>query len=163
MSPINLDQLRNDQIPPTGLVQLTRYGTTAGSVSWNNTMVAQPLRDTLGNQLRINVTPVRAAWWVIRSETLWSQPDAIWSMGIWSVRISPVDLDGQSGPDQAYLPLHSAIGYQCSVIDTAFRLAAGVAYTAAAYWEGSWGYTQQNYAHAVWDYISGELVGEGVV
>jgi hypothetical protein len=160
VTPINLSDLPSNQPAPTGLCQLKRGVGNVG-ITWNNTVAVQALQDGAGGLMRINITPARTGWWLIRAENIWQSPDAIWDYFHWGVRIVPLDLDG-AGDDRCHHAMHSALGWTESCLDTVYRLAAGVAYYAEMYWpNSSSGYNQSYWAGQDYHYIMGEFVGEG--
>lgn len=161
MSPINLADLPSNQPAPTGLCQIKRGASNVG-ITYNNTIGVKPLEDGVGNPMRIAITPARAGLWLIRAETIWSSPDAIWTYHHWAVRCVPLDALG-FGDDRNHHSMHSALGWTEGVINTAYQLNAGVAYYAEMYWPASCsGYNMIHFAGPDYHCIMGEFI-EGMI
>ena len=160
MSPVNFGSLPNSQPAPTGLVQLKR-GATAVDIQWNNTVPAQPMQDGSGQPMRISITPARAGWWLIRAETIWRTPDGVWTYFHWGVRLQPADADGWFD-DRNHHTMHSVMVWTESVVNTAFRLNAGVAYYCDMWWpNASLGYNENYYTDPQYHFIAGEFIEDG--
>ena len=162
MSPTNLADFPSNAPVPTGLCQIKR-GVSNAAIRWNNTVSARPMEDGVGGPMRIAITPARPGMWLIRAECIWAMGDAVWMYWHWGVRCVPLDADGR-GDDRNHCAQHSALGWCESVINTAYRLNAGVAYYAEMYWpNSSSGYNQDYYAGIDYQYISGEFLEDGAL
>jgi hypothetical protein len=162
VSPVNLADLPSDQPAPTGLMQLRRGG-AATTLAYNNTIASGTLLGAGdGGYMQISVTPARAAWWLLRAQTIWQTPDAAWAYFTWFVSLNRADALGVS-TYYAHHCMHSALGWQQSVIDAAFLLSPGVAYTASMAWGSSQGFQQYQYVGPEYTQIMGELIAETVV
>ena len=160
MSPVNFGDLPSDQPAPTGLCQIKR-GVANSSLAWSMAIGVRTMEDGSGGLMRINITPPRAGWWLIRAETMWVLSDAAWYYAHWGVRCVPLDADGR-GDDRNHMCIHSALSWQESVINTAYRLLAGVPYYCEMYWPnsanaGTWNYHTWYEYH----YIFGEFIEDG--
>jgi len=160
MSPVNLGDLPSNQPAPTGLVQIKR-GVVDGVLSLNNNNAAGTLiHDGTGAPMEIAITPNRPGWWLIRAETIVYTPDAIWTVAVWDVFITPNDADNVS-QSIAYVPTHSAQSWQESCIDTAHRLNAATAYKAQIRWLGNGGWNNGFWTGGTYSYIMGEFLEDG--
>lgn len=160
--PVTLGQLPINQPVPTGLVQLKR-GVSPGTINMNNTISPRALQDGAGGAMQIGITPSQAGWWLIRAEMIWSVPDATWTYWHWGVVLSPADANGTS-EDRNHCSQHSLLGWCESVLNTAYRLNAGVAYTCSMWWPNATaGFNQGYYTGGEYHCIMGEFVGEGSI
>jgi hypothetical protein len=159
---VNLGQLASNTPVPTGVCQIKR-GAGSTDMTFNNT-VAQGtvITDGAGQPMRISVTPTNPGWWVIRAESVWSSPDAVWRYWTWYVGISPTDADGVTG-DWNHGCTHSITGYRESCLNTIFRLNANTTYSATMTWGYSQGNNQRIWPGTDFLYIMGEFVGEGQI
>jgi hypothetical protein len=160
MSPINFGQLPSDQPVPTGLCQIKR-GVSNVSIAVTAASGVVALQDGAGAPMRISITPPRPGMWLIRAETMWVLSDAAWYYCHWGVRCVPLDADGR-GDDRNHHCIHSALSWTEQVINTAYRLNAGVAYYCEMYWPasanaGTWNY----HCYPEYHYISGEFLEDG--
>jgi hypothetical protein len=160
MSPTNLGQLPVNQPPPTGLCQIKR-GAANGVVNYSQGVGVTPISDGASGVMRINITPPRAGWWVIRAEAIWTLADAQWYYCQLGLRLVPLDADGR-GDDRNHICIHNALSWQEMCFNSAYRLNAGVAYYAEMYWPqsanaGTWGvWTGPDYT-----FIFGEFIEDG--
>jgi len=153
---INLGNLPSQLVLPNGLGQIAR-GTYDGVNTWNNTVPAQPMQDGNGQQMKVQITPQRAGWWVVHAESIWQTPDAVWTYWHWGIYLTPADAYGWYD-DRNHICVHSAIGWSEQTITTAFRLNAGIAYTAYIWWPNSTkGWNQSWWGGKDYFYIKGEF------
>jgi hypothetical protein len=158
VSPVNLGDLPSTQPVPTGLGQIKRGAADAQVVCPANYDI---FYDGAGNPMRIAITTgSRPGWWVIRAENIFVLADAAWYYAAWSVTLNMADVNGINS-EFAHMHLHSALGWNVSCIDTAYRLNANTTYLATMYMRdrqaGTWYYwSGPNYS-----YISGEFIAEG--
>lgn len=160
MTPVNLGQLPTDQPAPTGLCQVKR-GVANTSTPLTSGSGVVSLLDGAGAPMRISITPSRPGWWLVRAETMWVLSDAAWYYCHWGVRCVPLDADNR-GDDRNHMCIHSALSWQESVINTAYRLNANTAYYCEMYWPnsvnaGTWNYHTWYEYH----YIFGEFIEDG--
>jgi hypothetical protein len=160
MSPTNLGDLPSNEPAPTGLVQLKRGVANQTDGYTNNNPIGTVLTDGAGGRMEIAITPARPGWWLIRAENIIYSPDAIWTYCYWEVFLTPNDADNVNLAI-AYLPLHSALSWNESCIDTAHRLNAGVAYKAQMRWRANSGYSHGFWTGPDYCYIMGEFVEDG--
>ena len=162
MSPTNLGQLPSQQPAPTGLVQ-RKQGVAEAVITWNNTVPAQGLQDGGGGLMAIYTpTITRECWWLIHAETMWLQVEAYWIAFEWGVDLNTTDLNNFIRA-KTQRNQHSALGWQGSAVDMAYRLAAGASYSCVMVWLYSGGWNQQYHVHPRFHYIEGELIGEGAL
>jgi hypothetical protein len=157
MTPVNLGDLHSNEPVPTGLVQLKRGQIDGQSpfADWSY------IYDGVGGPMQIAITTGnRPGWWVIRAETIFSIADAAWYFFHWFVRCSPVDENGW-GDDHNYHRLHSALSWQQSCLDTAYRLKANTTYTATMFCAGRQAGTIYYWTGSTYHYIKGEFIAEG--
>jgi hypothetical protein len=158
MSPVNLGDLPSQSPAPTGLGQLKRGASNAQTATPADNSI---LYDGAGAPMRIALTTgPRPGWWLVRAETIFIIGDGAWYYFAWYVQLSPADADGIQN-HYAHGRLHSAIGWEQSCIDAAYRLNPSTSYTATM----MYGYRQAG-SHYYWtgpDYttIAGEFVAEG--
>jgi hypothetical protein len=157
MTPVKLGDLPSNQPAPTGLVQFKRGAANAQTVcpADHNAM-----GDGAGGYMQIGITPTRPGWWVIRAENIFIIADGAWYYFAWYVKLDPADADGNY-QDYAHHRLHSALGWQQSCLDTAFRLNAGQAYLATMVFRDRQAGTVYYWTGPDYCTISGEFVGEG--
>ena len=162
MSPVNLGALPLTQPVPTGRGQIM-YGSTNGTMNYNNTVGATPLTNGAGTPMRIAVTPPIDCWWRVTAYTIWSSPDAVWTRADWGVDLSPADKDGWSRTYALIWVNAGATGvWHHSRTTALYRLAGGVAYTATMMWIASpSGYNQQVWTGPDYHCINGHTIGEG--
>jgi hypothetical protein len=79
------------------------------------------------------------------------------------VRLQPADADGWFD-DRNHHTMHSALGWTESVLNTAYRLNAGTAYTCDMYWPNSTsGNNMMYFAGPDYQYIMGEFIEDGSI
>lgn len=166
MTPVNLADLPTNAPFRNGKVQIKRGAAdTVYNVSAGNN--GQKISDGAGGFAEIYFTPVYPCWWIISSNVMThGYPDGVgWRRWDHGLRITPADVNGV------------LLGYQCcqQVYDNgtiewdtvagtcAFKLAAGIAYTAYLTSEYTSAGTVQIHTGPQWLRIVGRVVGEGVV
>lgn len=160
MTPVNLGDLPSNQPVPTGLVQIRRGKAGQGQLPFrDNTIMYEEINFDLW-PLYITIGTTRPGWWVIRAENIFSIVDATWHYFNWFVRLSQPDENGIQD-EYNYHRLHSALSWQQSCLDTAFKLKANTYYEATAYFGGRSGGTIYRWGGPEYTYIKGEFIGEG--
>jgi hypothetical protein len=160
VSPTNLADLPSASPPNTG-VGSVRRGSTAAGITWNNTVSERPMEDGGGSPMRLSRTPTRPGWWLIRAQSIWVVQEAVWVYWHWGVRLVPLDADGR-GDDRNHMASHNALQWNESVINTAYRLNAGVPYYVEMYWpSSSSGYNQQYWCAADFLTLTAEFYEDG--
>ena len=158
MTPVNLGDLPSAEPVPTGLGQLKR-GNQDGQVQWADW--TQMYHDSAPlYEMRISIYPPRPGWWVIRAENIFLMAEAAWYYFHWFVRCSPADANGITD-EHNYHRLHSALNWQQSCIDTAFKVNASTYYEAGMFYGGRSGGTVYRWTGSTYSYISGEFIAEG--
>ena len=158
MSPVALGALPSEQPVPTGLQQFKRGASAAQVVCPANNSI---MYDNAGAPMQVAITTgSRPGWWVIRAENIFIIGDAAWYYFAWYVQLSPADATGWS-IDYAHHRLHSALGWQQSCIDTAFKLNASTTYTATMYFRDRQAGTVYYFTGPEYCTISGEFIAEG--
>jgi hypothetical protein len=158
MTPVALGALPSNQPAPTGLVQYKRGAANAQTVCPADSYA---MGDGAGGYMQIGITTgARPGWWIIRAENIFIIADAAWYYFAWYVNLNVADANGIQN-EYAHHRLHSALGWEQSCIDTAYRLAANTSYLATMVF----GYRQAGTVY-YWtgpDYctIQGEFIGEG--
>lgn len=143
---------------------MIKRGAVAGEIGWQiNAPGPTPLQDGAGGAMAISLTPPRDGWWIIRAETIWRIAEANWYWWYWSVALNRADVNGWS-QDYAHMTAYNGCSWTESCIDTAFRVAAGIPYTAYAYWpNASNGGTQVYYTGPEFHSLQGEFCADGRV
>ena len=160
MTPVNLGDLPSNEAAPTGLVQIRRGVVGAGQVQWSD---HSPMYENVGSPWPMYIyisTGNRPGWWVIRAETIFSMADAAWYYFHWYIHLSQADENGVQD-DHNYKCQHSALSWQQSCLDTAFKLKANAYYEATMYYGGRSGGTVYRWCGADYTYIKGEFIAEG--
>jgi hypothetical protein len=158
MTPVALGDLPSQQPAPTGLVQFKRGAANAQTICPGNNSI---MYDGAGSPMRISLTTgSRPGWWIIRAENIFLLADATWYWFAWYILVEPSDLDGY-GNQMAHGRLHSALSWNQSCLDAAYRLNANTAYQCTMYFRdrqaGSFYYwTGPDYCT-----LSGEFIAEG--
>lgn len=160
MTPVNLGDLPSNESAPTGNVQVKRGKVGVGQEGWNSQspMYIEPPPSAW--PMYIYTQSKYAGWWVIRAETIFSLADATWQYFNWYVHLSSPDENGIQN-EYNYHRLHSALSWQPSCLDTAFKLKGNTYYEATMYFGDRSGGTLYRWCGAEYSYIKGEFIAEG--
>lgn len=164
--PTNLAALPSNVPIPNGRVQIKR-GVTDNSVNYNTaTAAGTALQDGAGGNMQISYTPPYPCFWIVRSNVMaHGYPDGV-GYRRWDhmIMITPADADGLTNGFECCEQVYdnSTIEWRTVSGSFAFRLNAGIAYTAyMAHWYLSAG-TVQVHQGPQWTRIVGRAVSEGV-
>jgi hypothetical protein len=160
MSPVALGDLPSNEPVPTGRVSLKRGASNSGVVCPPNNSI---MYDGPGSPWPMYVyvdTGSRPGWWIIRAENIFILSDAAWYYFAWYVRLDPPDADGVS-IEYGHHRLHSALGWQQSCIDAAFRLNPNTHYEATMYFRDRQAGTVSYFTGPDYCTIGGEFIAEG--
>ena len=127
MTPVNLGDLPSNEAAPTGRVQFKRGAANAQVLC---PIDHTAMGDGAGSPMRLEIWgQTRPGWWVFRAENIFIIGDNAWYWFAWYIKLEPADENGVS-QEFAHHRLHSALGWQQSCIDTAFKLKANQYYIA---------------------------------
>jgi len=164
--PINLGDIPTNFPLRNGKIQIKRGGAdVVYNVSAANN--GQKIIDNAGGNMEIYYAAVTPCWWIVSSNIMaHGYPDGVtWRRWDHAIRISPADANGitlgHQCPHQVYD--NSTIEWRTVAATVAFRLAAGVTYTAYLTSEYTSAGTVQIHTGPQWCRIVGRVVSEGVL
>ena len=164
--PTNLAALPSNARIPNGKVQIKR-GVADTAADYSNAHNGWGISDGAGGDMRITYTTVYPCWWIVHSNLMaHGYPDgAGWRRWDHAINISPADALGvTSGHVQPHQNFdNSTVEWRTVGASVAFKLNAGIFYTAFLTTNYvSAGYVQVH-TGPMWTRIVGRIVGEGVV
>jgi hypothetical protein len=162
-----LAQLPSTRSVPGSRLQVKR-GVADSVVAVSSAVAAgTKLSDGSGGFMQISYTPLYDCYWVVRGGTIWHGGTDMaggWQRVDQGLTITPADVNGITAAQQQAMEVYNQAtiefrSYMCSYM---FKLAAGVAYTAALIFQFSGSaYTSQYHTGPNWARIIGRVTGEG--
>jgi hypothetical protein len=160
-----LAQLPSTRSVPGSRLQVKR-GAADTIVSTAAPAAPVKLSDGAGGFLQISYTPLYDCYWVVRGGTIWHGGADMsgWQRSDQALTITPADVNGITLGQQQTMEIYNLgtvewRSYMCSYM---FKLAAGVAYTAAVVFQYSASaYSSQYHTGPNYARIIGRVTGEG--